>query len=176
MKSMLHRAALAAAVCVAAAAAPAYAQEASAEPYAGIQAGYHDAGAGIPNDSSAIFGVFAGVDVPVGGNLFLGVEGNYNLGTAAIDAEYGVNARLGVKTNFGKVYVRGGYQEVDFDLAHLLAPLPVPAGADDSDGDYIVGIGTDINLGTDSNVALRLNLDTIAFDSTRATVGVAVKF
>ena len=34
----------------------------------------------------------------------------------------------------------------------------------------------DINLGTDSNVALRLNLDTIAFDSTRATVGVAVKF
>ena len=181
MKSMLHRVALAAAACVAAAAAPAYAQEASAEPYFGVQAGHHDAGVDVAaggnvRDSGAIFGAFAGVDVPLGGNLFIGVEGNYNIGTAAIDSEYGVNTRLGVKTNFGKVYVRGGYQEVNFDLAHVLAPLPVPAGADDTDGDYIVGIGTDINLGTDSNVALRLNLDTIAFDSTRATVGVAVKF
>lgn len=175
MKSMLHRAVFAASVCVAAAAAPAYAQEASAEPYVGVQAGYHDAGAGIPRDNGAIFGGFAGVDMPVGGNLFLGVEGNFNIGTGGIDYEYGANARFGVKTDFGKVYVRGGYQEVNFDLTHITG-APVAAGVDDTDGDYIVGIGTDINLSSDSNVALRLNVDTIAFDSTRATVGVAVKF
>lgn len=175
MKSIFNRAALAAAVCVAAIAAPAQAEEAKAEPYVGVSVGWHDAGAGVPRDNGAIYGLFAGVDVPVGGNLFLGVEGNYHLGSKAIDSEYGINARLGLKTDFGKVYVRGGYQEVDFDLAHI-AGAPVPAGLDDTDGDYLVGIGTDINLGSESNVALRLNLDTIAFDSTRATVGVAVKF
>jgi hypothetical protein len=181
MKFTLNRAALVAAASVIAFAAPAHAEEAKAEPYVGVQAGHHDAGVdaaigGTVRDNGAIFGVFAGVDVPVGGNLFLGAEGNYNLGTGAIDSEYGINARLGVKTNFGKVYVRGGYQEVNFDLAHILSPLAVPVNADDTDGDYLVGIGTDINLGSESNVALRLNLDTIAFDSTRATVGVAVKF
>jgi outer membrane immunogenic protein len=181
MKFTLNRAALVAAASAIAFAAPAHAEENKVEPYVGVQAGHHDTGTdvaigGTVRDSGAIFGAFAGVDVPVSGNLFVGVEGNYNIGTGAIDSEYGVNARLGVKTGFGKVYVRGGYQEVNFDLAHVVAPLPVPAGADDTDGDYIVGIGTDINLGKESNVALRLNLDTIAFDSTRATVGFAVKF
>jgi outer membrane immunogenic protein len=182
MNTKLHRAALAAAAAsIVSFAAPAMAQEAAAEPYVGVSAGYHDAGVdaaagGNVKDSGAIFGGFAGVDVPISGNLFVGAEANYHFGTGAIDHEYGVNARLGVKTGFGKVYVRGGYQEVNFDLGHILSPLPIPAGVDDSDGDYLVGIGTDINLGTDSNVALRLGVDTIAFDSTRATVGVALKF
>jgi hypothetical protein len=175
MKTIFNRAALAAAVCAAAIAAPAQAEEAKAEPFVGVSAGWHDSGAGVPRDSGPIYGVFAGVDVPVSGNLFVGVEGNYHFGSKAIDSEYGASARLGLKTDFGKVYVRGGYQEVNFDLAHI-AGAPVPAGLDDTGGDYLVGIGTDINLGSESNVALRLNLDTIAFDSTRATVGVAVKF
>ncbi len=175
MNKFINRAALAAAFGAMAIAAPAQAEEAKAEPYVGVSAGWHDAGAGVARDSGPIYGVFAGVDVPVGGDLFLGVEGNYHFGSKAIDSEYGINARLGLKTGFGKLYVRGGYQEVNFDLAHI-AGAPVPAGLDDTDGDYLVGIGTDINLGKESNVALRLNLDTIAFDSTRATVGVAVKF
>lgn len=158
-------------------ATPAYAQdgEAKAEPFVGASAGYHDIGAGFEGDDGGIYGAVAGVDFPVGESLFLGAEANYHLGDGVIDNEYGVAARAGVRLGGGtKLYVKGGYQEVDFDLVSILGGNP-PPGSDDTDGDYIVGLGADIALGS-SPVKLRLNADTIAFDSTRLTAGVLFAF
>ncbi|WP_435417698.1 outer membrane beta-barrel protein [Parerythrobacter aurantius] len=157
-------------------ATPALAQDASgADTYVGASVGYHDIGVGVDGDDSMIYGAVAGVDFPVGGKLFLGAEGNYHLGDGVIDNEYGIAARAGVKLAGGtKLYAKAGYQEVDFDLVSVLGGNP-PPGTDDSDGDYIVGVGADIALG-DSPVGLRLAADTIAFDSTRLTAGVLFKF
>ncbi|WDA40566.1 outer membrane beta-barrel protein [Erythrobacter sp. BLCC-B19] len=144
------------------------------ETYVGATAGIHDLGIGLPNDDGGIYGVVAGVDVPVGKTFFVGAEGNYNIGDGAIDSEYGIAARAGVRVGeTGKVYVRGGYQEVDFDLGRFIT-TPV-VGLDDTDGDYLVGAGVEFGLG-DSPVRFRAGIDTIAFDSTRATVGVLFGF
>lgn len=144
------------------------------ETYVGATAGIHDLGIGLPNDDGGIYGVVAGVDVPVGKTFFVGAEGNYNIGDGAIDSEYGIAARAGVRVGeTGKVYVRGGFQEVDFDLSRFIT-TPV-VGLDDTDGDYLVGAGVEFGLG-DSPIAFRAGIDTIAFDSTRATVGVLYKF
>ncbi len=162
----------AAAAPLAFAAAPAMAQDAGqAQVYGGVTGGYHDVDAGA---EGGIFGVVAGVDVPAGESLILGVEGNYNIGTADIDSEYGVAAKLGIRTaNGGQLYVRGGYQEVNFDLGNLVGG-PVPAGLDDTDGDYLVGVGGQFKVA--ENASIRLGVDTIAFDSTRATAGVLFHF
>ena len=72
-----------------------------------------------------------------------------------------------------EVYVRGGFQEVDFNLRRFV-PF-APANADDTDGDYLVGAGVEFGLG-ESAVRFRAGIDTIAFDSTRATVGVLFGF
>lgn len=147
---------------------------ATAQPYVGLSGGYHDLGTG-GRDGGAIGGVVAGVDFPMGETLTLGVEGNYHLGTGAIDSEYGVAARLGFPIGEGnQLFVKGGYQEVNFDLGHITG-LPVPAGVDDTDGDYLVGVGGDFALGT-SGTRLRVGVDTIAFDSVRATAGMIFKF
>lgn len=144
------------------------------ETYVGVTAGIHDLGVGLPDDDGGIYGVVAGVDVPVGKTFFVGAEGNYNIGDGAIDSEYGIAARAGVRVgDNAKVYVRGGYQEVDFDLGNFVTPAVV--GLDDTDGDYLVGAGVEFGLG-DSPIAFRAGIDTIAFDSTRATVGVLYKF
>jgi hypothetical protein len=141
------------------------------EAYVGATAGIHDLGIGLPDDDGGIYGVVAGVDVPVGKTFFVGAEGNYNIGDGAIDSEYGVAARAGVRVGeTGKVYVRGGYQEVDFDLGHFGI-----GGIDDTDGDYLVGAGVEFGLG-DNPIRFRAGIDTIAFDSTRATVGVLYAF
>ena len=49
-----------------------------------------------------------------------------------------------------------------------------PVGVDDTDGDYLVGVGADIALS--DRMGLRLAADTIAFDSTRLTAGVTWHF
>ena len=145
------------------------------ETYVGASAGIHDLGTGIPDDDGGIYGVVAGVDVPVGDTLFVGAEGNYHLGDGAIDSEYGVAARAGVRVGENsKLYVRGGYQEVDFDLGHFGA-VPAVVGLDDTDGDYLVGAGVEFGL-SESPIRFRAGVDTIAFDSTRATVGVLLAF
>lgn len=152
-------------------AAHAQSEDPQVETYVGATAGIHDLGIGLPDDDGGIYGVVAGVDVPVGKTLFVGAEGNYNIGDGAIDSEYGIAARAGVRVGeTAKVYVRGGYQEVNFDLGHFGV-----TGIDDTDGDYLVGAGVEFGLG-DSPVAFRAGVDTIAFDSTRATVGVLYKF
>lgn len=147
---------------------------AKVETYVGATAGIHDLGIGLPDDDGGIYGVVAGVDVPVGNTLFVGAEGNYNIGDGAIDSEYGIAARAGVRVGeTAKVFVRGGFQEVDFNLSRFATPAV--AGLDDTDGDYLVGAGVEFGLG-DSPIAFRAGIDTIAFDSTRATVGVLYKF
>ena len=156
------------------AAAQAQNNDPKVETYVGVTAGIHDLGIGLPADDGGIYGVVAGVDVPVGNTLFVGAEGNYNIGDGAIDSEYGIAARAGVRVgDSAKVYVRGGFQEVDFNLSRFVTPAVV--GLDDTDGDYLVGAGVEFGLG-DSPIAFRAGIDTIAFDSTRATVGVLYKF
>ena len=145
------------------------------EPYVGLSGGYHDLGIDLPDDDGITYGVVAGVDVPVGETLFVGAEANFHLGENAIDHEYGAAARVGVRVGeASKLYVRGGYQEVDFDLDNFIT-TPV-VGLDDTDGDYLVGAGVDFGLSEDSPVRFRAAIDTIAFDSTRATVGVLFAF
>ncbi|OBV11850.1 outer membrane protein [Erythrobacter dokdonensis] len=145
------------------------------EGFIGASAGIHDLGSGIPDDDGGIYGVVAGFDVPVGDTFFIGAEGNYHFGDGAIDNEYGVAARAGVRFgNNAKVFVRGGYQEVDIDVFNLVGVNP-PPGFDTSAGDYLVGAGVEFGLG-DSPVRFRAGLDTIAFDSTRATIGVLYAF
>lgn len=145
------------------------------EPYVGVSAGYHDLGTGVPDDDGVVYGVVAGVDVPIGETLFVGAEANFHLGENAIDSEYGAAARVGVRVGeASKIYVRGGYQEVDIDLGNFITPAVV--GLDDTDGDYLVGAGVDFGLSKDSPLRFRAAIDTIAFDSTRATVGVLFAF
>ncbi|MBD2841935.1 outer membrane protein [Erythrobacter rubeus] len=166
------------AIACGAVAIPAAAQaqtDGAAEPYVGASIGYHDIGTDLPDDDGGIYGVVAGVDVPVGETIFVGAEGNFHFGDGFIDNEYGVAARLGVRVGErGKVYVRGGYQEVDFDFSRF-APVALPAGFDTTDGDYLVGAGADFGIG-DGPLKLRVGIDTIAFDSTRVTGGVLFAF
>lgn len=145
------------------------------EVFIGASAGIHDLGSGIPNDDGGIYGVVAGVDFPIGETFFIGAEGNFHFGDGAIDNEYGIAARAGVRVGEKtKLFVRGGYQEVDIDVFNLVGVNP-PAGFDTTAGDYLVGAGIEFGLG-DSPIAFRAGIDTIAFDSTRATVGMLYKF
>ena len=155
-----------------------YAQDepAQAEVFVGPSVGYHDLGidlgiGGIDDDGGFIYGAVAGVDVPVGESAFIGGEANYHFGTDLIDSEYGIAARAGVKLDGGaKLFLRGGYQEVDFDLGPF-----ENAGFDDDDGDYLVGAGADFPLG-DGPAQLRFGVDTIAFDTVRGTASVLFAF
>lgn len=180
MKKIIPAAAIA--VAVATVPSAAFAQE--AEPFVGVSAGYHDLGVtdgdvvGIEvDDASPIFGVVAGVDFPLSERIFAGVEGNFHFGTDVIDTEYGASLRLGIMASSGsKFYVRGGYQEVDIDPSEVVdvdVGDDVFDGIDTSTGDYLVGAGADIPIGPG---ALRLNVDTIAFDSFRATTGFVITF
>lgn len=157
------------------AATPAMAQS-EADFYIGGQAGYHDLGDNPlgGDDDGAIVGVYGGVDVPVGERLILGVEGNWNRGSNAIDYEYGIAGKLGVRVGErAQVFARGGYQEVDVDLGNVVNG-PVPAGLDDTDGDYLVGAGAQYRL--NENLSLRGVVDTIEFDTVRLTAGLAYHF
>lgn len=166
-------------VAMSAIALPAAAQAQSTanqpEVFIGASAGIHDLGTGFDNDDGGIYGVVAGVDFPVGETLFVGAEGNYHFGDGAIDNEYGIAARLGARVGQNaKVFVRGGYQEVKIDVRNLLGVNP-PAGFDRTDGDYMVGAGVEFGLG-DGPIRFRAGIDTIAFDTTRATAGVLFAF
>lgn len=164
----------------------AQAQDAAAvTPYVGAQIGLHNLGidesdyAGIPgldiDDSALIYGVYAGADFSIAPNAVIGVEGNFNLGNGPIDSEYGVAARIGYRSNNGSVfYVRGGYQWINLDPERLTGVSPLPAGIDDTGGDYLLGVGADIATG--SAARIRVGVDTLAFDTFRPTVGVNFAF
>lgn len=174
----------AAAAVAIAAPSVASAQEATSEAYVGLSAGLHDLGAddvaedfGIEvDDSAVIFGVVGGVDFPMGSTTFAGVEGNFHLGTGAVDSEYGASARFGFRSEGGaKYYVRGGYQWVDIDVEELLDMDlgGLEDSVDDTGGDYLVGIGADFPVGQG---AFRVNVDTISFDTLRGTAGFVFNF
>lgn len=131
------------------------------------------------DDSAEIYGGFAAVDFPLGESLFAGIEGNAHFGSGPIEAEYGASARLGFRTEGGsKIYARGGYQWVDLDVENLTGVSE--DFLDDNDievsdvgGDYLLGVGVEVPV---SSVVLRANVDTIAFDTLRGSVGVGFKF
>lgn len=165
------------------------AQDAQPEVTIGASAGIHDLGVvegdtdidGFEiDDSGAIFGGFIAVDFPVGESFFVGIEGNAHIGTDAIEAEYGASARAGFRASNGsKFYVRGGYQEVDLDAAGLIGVDgdlldEGDLGIDTTVGDYLVGAGADFPIG--ESLTLRANVDTIAFDTVRATAGIGFRF
>ena len=154
------------------------------EGFIGVQAGVHDLDLGEIEDdfgvdlesTGTIVGAFAGYDLPLGPGAFVGAEVNYNFGFGAIDSEYGIAGRLGAKLPGGaKIYARGGYQQVEFDFSEITGvdDESLFDGIDDSDGDYLLGLGADFGLG---NTLLRVNLDTVSFDTVRATAGVGLKF
>ena len=154
------------------------------EGFIGVQAGVHDLDFGgieddfdiDPESTGTIVGAFAGYDLPLGPGAFVGAEVNYNFGFGAIDSEYGIAGRLGARLPGGaKIYARGGYQEVEFDYSEVTGVdnETIFADLDDSDGDYLLGLGADFGLG---NTLLRVNLDTVSFDTVRATAGVGLKF
>lgn len=175
------------AVALAAFATPqlALAQDKETEITIGATVGYHDLGvageiedltAFEVEDDSVILGGFAVADFPLSNNLFAGVEGNLNFGTNAIDAEYGASARFGFRTENGtKLYVRGGYQWIDLDLSEItgLDDDLIDPDSEDVVDDYLVGVGAEIPVG---DFSLRANLDTVSFDTVRATAGVAIRF
>lgn len=131
------------------------------------------------DDTAEIYGGFAAVDFPLGESMFAGVEGNLHFGSGPIEAEYGASARLGFRTQGGtKFYARGGYQWVDLDIENLTGVSEQflddnNIDVEDVGGDYLVGLGLEVPV---SSVVLRANVDTIAFDTLRGTVGVGIKF
>ncbi len=158
---------LASVATLAVASSPAFAGE-GAEVYVGPTLGYHDIDV---LDDGMIYGGVVGVDVPLAGKVVTGLEANFNGGTGIIGSEYGVAAKLGYNFNDrGQVFIRGGYQMVDFDRSKI----GLAAGDDDTAGDYLLGIGAQYRAAKSATV--RVALDTIAFDSTRVTAGVLVGF
>jgi len=170
--------------------AAAQAQNETAKPEItiGASAGIHDLSVDFedneiegfdPDDSAEIYGGFAAVDFPLTKNLFVGAEGNFHFGSGPIESEYGALGRLGVRTNGGsKIYLRGGYQWVDVDLENLTGVDEDvlddnDVNIDDVAGDYLVGVGVEVPV---SSIVLRANVDTIAFDTLRGTVGIGLKF
>ena len=168
---------------------------AHAQAYAGVSGGYHDLGvdgavedefdgSGFDvqvDDGSAIIGGFLGYDFPVGTGAFAGLEGNFHIGTGAIDSEYGASARFGFADAGGaKYYLRGGYQEVNLDYAEIITVDGITfddddfVGLDDTVGDFLIGAGVDFPMGT--GTMLRVNLDTVGFDTLRATAGFGFRF
>lgn len=128
-------------------------------PYVGLQGGYHDIDGPA---EGAILGGYAGYNFSTGSNLVVGIEGNANIGTGDIDAEYGASVHVGGKFGGNNLlFARAGYQEVDFE-------------GFGSDGDYLLGVGAD--FGVNEASSFRLVVDTIAFDSLRATAGVSFRF
>lgn len=157
-----------AAMPLAFAATPTQAQD--ADVYVGASAGHHDIGVSGIEDSGFIFGGVVGVDFPTSEQVSFGVEGNYHFGTDVIESEYGVAGRVAYAFNGGtKAYVRGGYQEVDFDIGGA----DEIEGLDTTEGDYLVGAGLEFGVG---GLRLRAGVDTIAFDSTRLNAALLFGF
>lgn len=165
------------------AAAPAAAQDApkSAQPYVGVSGGYHDLGDNpFGKDGGFIGGVVAGVDVPLTAEPVgpvIGVEGNFHLGTSAIDSEYGAAARIGYRfPSGGLAYVRGGYQWVNIDVSKFTGGIiGNNSGIDDTDSDYLVGVGGEFGAGS-GNTRFRVGVDTVSFDTWRPNAAVIFSF
>ena len=167
------------------AAAPAAAQDAApapaARPYVGISGGYHDVFDNpFGKDGGAIGGVVAGVDFALAPDQatgpVVGVEGNFHLGTGAIDTEYGAAARIGYRfPSGGLAYVRGGYQWVNLDIGALTGDILDENDVDDTGGDYLVGVGGEFGA-QGGRTRFRIGVDTLKFDSWRPNAAVIFSF
>ncbi len=184
MRNILTVAAISTAITI-----PAAAQAQSAPvsgPFVGLSGGYHSLevdtdgvvapGVDLP-DSGAIYGLVAGYDVPVSENVSIGVEGNMHLGSSVIDYEYGAAARLVFATGSNSnIFLRAGVQWVDIDVERVIGgPLPAGVTVDDEDQGYMLGAGAEFGLGQ-SGARLRLGVDTVTFDTVRATAGLVFRF
>ena len=166
-----------------------------AGPYAGIQLGYEEvATIDLPtiggngtelNVEGAMFGGYLGYNVPLGDSVVLGVEGSVNFGTDQIDNDYTVAGHLGVAfAENSMVFVRGGYQWVDLDVADLTQELlgrpltPAELNAANAQNDTADGvlIGAGVQFGLGRNAHLRATIDTIEFDTYRVGAGLGIKF
>lgn len=186
----MKKIAILAATAAVAFAAPAMAQDApQVGAYVGASAGYHDLGisddlrsVGItdPKDGGFIYGVTGGFDFPVGDQgVTIGLEGNYHLGSDAIDSDYGIATKLGFRTGAAKLFVKGGYQWIDLDVDQLTGGQLTEAqfdalGQSDTVDDYLVGVGGEFNVGP--RTVLTAGVDTVSFDTVRGTVGLGFKF
>ena len=156
------------------AATPAMAQQGAAAfegPQVGATVGYHNFDG--PADGF-IIGARVGYDTATAGGLVVGVEGNANLGTGDIDAEYGVNARIGKLVGDRRrtlFFARLGYQEIDFDFGDFFDEND---GVDTTAGDIMIGLGADFRA--DGNAFWRVAVDTVDTDSLRLTAGYTIKF
>lgn len=173
-------------IAAACAAVPAAAQDAprAARPYVGISGGYHDIYRNpFGSDGGAIGGVVAGVDLALSpeqpSGPVIGVEGNFHLGTGAIDSEYGAAARIGYRfPSGGLVYARAGYQWLNLDLGKLVDLDDVndeDFGLDDSGGEYLVGVGGEFSAGG-GRTRFRIGVDTLKFDTWRPNAAVIFSF
>lgn len=159
--------------------------------YAGAQIGYHDIGditldTGSSSVDGFIYGGYIGANFRVGETFFIGTEGNFNFGTGEIDSDYGVVAQAGfAPTDQYAVFLRAGYQWVDFDVEDLaedifpgLTEEEVEAigdsVGDDTDDGFLIGVGGQYALS--ESISLRAIIDTIEFDTYRITSGVTFHF
>lgn len=144
---------------------------------------FNDLGYGIDGGS---FGGYAGYSVPLGTNAIVGAEVNGAFGESEIDGEYGITGHLGfVPTENVMLFVRGGYQEVNFDTGNILEEFGQlnpdveedidddDLGIDDTQGDYTVGAGAEFGAGPG---AFRVAIDTIAFDTLKVGAGYTLRF
>jgi outer membrane immunogenic protein len=118
----MRKFAIAAAAVAAVASAPAFA--ANSGPYIGVGVTHDNVAGGGDMEGLGINGVggtvFAGYDMPLSENTFVGVEANFDLATAkyelvdyALEADnvFGATVRLGANLNDSvALYARGGYQ------------------------------------------------------------------
>ncbi len=166
-------------------AAQANSDKPSSEVTFGVSAGVHDLRAtakveeatGVTvKDTGRIFGGFIAFDQLVSENLFVGAEANAHLGNGAINSEYGVSARFGYRSDGGtKIYVRGGNQWINLDAAEILnvPESAIPAGLKTRSSDVLVWGGIEFPIG---KLTLRGNVDTVSFDTLRATAGIGLRF
>ncbi|MEM6833379.1 MAG: outer membrane beta-barrel protein [Pseudomonadota bacterium] len=162
-------------------------------PYVGANVGFHtidDEGTGLDVDGF-LLGGFVGYNFATYNQLYFGVEGNFNIGTNAIDSDFGGSAHVGYAFSpTSRAFLRGGYQAVNLDINELVRDLVGDdvfdelqdefeeefenVGGDDTEGGALIGVGLEFDI--IENGAIRLTVDTIEFDSARVTTGFSFRF
>lgn len=179
-----------------AAAAAAVATPAMAEPFAGPYVGAEvgvdnyeikEAGADGLSANGIVGGVYAGYDLPLGTNLFAGVEVNaslsgakstYDDGTDVLRVKaresYGASARLGYMLNDSTaLYGRAGWANTKFKAS----VNGVSAGSDRDDA-LLLGAGVETRIG--SNASLRVEYSRVDYSdfvkNNQVRAGVGYRF
>ncbi|MEL7482281.1 MAG: hypothetical protein AAGJ29_12050 [Pseudomonadota bacterium] len=134
-----------------------------------------------------MYGVYGGLNLDLFSGIYVGAEGNFNLGGNSIDSEYGLLGHVGFAASeryalFGRV----GYQWVDFDVSEIAEDILggdltdaeedafEDGFGDDTEGGVLIGIGG--QYATSDAVSFRTIVDTIEFDTYRITGGITFHF